>query len=267
MKSLQTEIEEKTTQKDTLTYQYHEISEELKKVQDDSLLLRSNVANLSQEIQNFSSEKKTLQELEVTDPEHWERVFVEKSESIERGKAENAQLSADIPRTHKEHSDHLSISEQLKIMSKALSDYVKKVETKEECEASFVLEKRRRQELNQKRENLRSDMKAQTSKCEKMHRKIVQNLEVARKTSKDLQLRHDKTTETQYEQLSIKENLENLIAEYSLEYEETKEFNIKSKSANDEFMSELKLYADELNVVFQEIHKSRLNVMKKTFIS
>jgi len=107
----------------------------------------------------------------------------------------------------------LSISEQLKIMSKALSDYVKKVETKEECEASFVLEKRRRQEvsnglnksllmlvskLNQKRENLRSDMKAQTSKCEKMHRKIVQNLEVARKTSKDLQLRHDKTTETQY---------------------------------------------------------------------
>jgi len=267
MKSLQTEIEEKTTQKDTLTYQYHEISEELKKVQDDSLLLRSNVANLSQEIQNFSSEKKTLQELEVTDPEHWERVFVEKSESIERGKAENAQLSADIPRTHKEHSDHLSISEQLKIMSKALSDYVKKVETKEECEASFVLEKRRRQELNQKRENLRSDMKAQTSKCEKMHRKIVQNLEVARKTSKDLQLRHDKTTETHYEQLSIKENLENLIAEYSLEYEETKEFNIKSKSANDEFMSELKLYADELNVVFQEIHKSRLNVMKKTFIS
>lgn len=181
-------------------------------------------------------------------------------------------------------------------MSKALSDYVKKVETKEECEASFVLEKRRRQEvsnglnksllmlvskLNQKRENLRSDMKAQTSKCEKMHRKIVQNLEVARKTSKDLQLRHDKTTETHYgrnvfnfinlliwlEQLSIKENLENLIAEYSLEYEETKEFNIKSKSANDEFMSELKLYADELNVVFQEIHKSRLNVMKKTFIS
>lgn len=32
-------------------------------------------------------------------------------------------------------------------------------------------------------------------------------------------------------------------------------------------MSELKFYADELSVVFQEIHKSRLNVMKKTFIA
>ena len=32
-------------------------------------------------------------------------------------------------------------------MSKALNDYVKKVETKDECEASFALEKRRRQEV------------------------------------------------------------------------------------------------------------------------
>jgi len=267
MKHLQNEIEEKQTQKDRITYEFHEISEEKKKVEDDSLLLRSNVANLSQEIQNFSREKKSLQELEVTDPEHWERVFVEKSESIERAKAENSQLSADITRTHKEHSCDLAISEQLKISSKALIDYVKKVETKDQCDASFALEKRRRQELNQKQENLRSDMKAQTSKCEKMHRKIVQNLEVGRKTYKDLQLKLENTTETHYEKLSIKENLENEIAEYSLEYEETKEFNLKSKSANDEFMSELKFYADELSVVFQEIHKSRLNVMKKTFIA
>ena len=98
MKHLQNEIEEKETQKDRITYEYQEISEEKKKVEDDALLLRSNVANLCQEIQNFSKEKKSLQELEVTDPEHWERVFIEKSESIERAKAENAQLSADIPR-------------------------------------------------------------------------------------------------------------------------------------------------------------------------
>lgn len=98
MKHLQNEIEEKETQKDRITYEFHEISEEKKKVEDDALLLRSNVANLNQEIQNFSREKKSLQELEVTDPEHWERVFVEKSESIERAKAENSQLSADITR-------------------------------------------------------------------------------------------------------------------------------------------------------------------------
>ena len=42
----------------------------------------------------------------------------------------------------------MAISEQLKISSKALSDYVKKVETKDECEASFALEKRRRQEVS-----------------------------------------------------------------------------------------------------------------------
>ena len=98
MKHLQNEIEEKETQKDRITYEYQEICEEKKKVEDDALVLRSNVANLCQEIQNFSKEKKSLQELEVTDPEHWERVFIEKSESIERAKAENAQLSADIPR-------------------------------------------------------------------------------------------------------------------------------------------------------------------------
>lgn len=65
----------------------------------------------------------------------------------------------------------------------------------------------------------------------------------------------------------MKENLENEIAQYSLEYEERKEFNQKSKAAHDEFMNELKFYADELSVVFQQVHKSRLNVMKKTFIS
>jgi hypothetical protein len=42
----------------------------------------------------------------------------------------------------------LAISEQLKISSKALIDYVKKVEAKDECEASFALEKRRRQEVS-----------------------------------------------------------------------------------------------------------------------
>lgn len=41
-------------------------------------------------------------------------------------------------------------------------------------------------------------MKAQTSKCEKMHRKIVQNLESGRNTSKDLQLKLRNTTETHY---------------------------------------------------------------------
>ncbi|CAG5112288.1 Oidioi.mRNA.OKI2018_I69.chr2.g6516.t1.cds [Oikopleura dioica] len=267
MKSLKNEIDEKQVEEQRIRDEYFEKNEENKRNQDEASLLRSNVANQNQEIQIFTREKKTLQELEVDDPEMWDRLFVEKAALIERLKSENAQLSAEIPRTHKTHTEELGIVDQLKIMSEALTAYVEKVKTKDECEATFKTAKRRRQELNQKQSNLRSDLNAQNAKCEKMHRKIVQNLDSAKNAQKILQSKLEKVNDEHHEYLSMKENLENELAQYSLEYEERKEFNQKSKAAHDEFMNELKFYADELSVVFQQVHKSRLNVMKKTFIS
>ena len=98
MKTLKNEIDEKQVEEQRVRDEYFEKNEENKRVQDEASLLRSNVANLNQEIQNFTREKKNLQELEVNDPEMWDRLFVEKAASIERFKSENAQLSAEIPR-------------------------------------------------------------------------------------------------------------------------------------------------------------------------
>lgn len=98
MKSLKNEIDEKQVEEQRIRDEYFEKNEENKRNQDEASLLRSNVANQNQEIQIFTREKKTLQELEVDDPEMWDRLFVEKAALIERLKSENAQLSAEIPR-------------------------------------------------------------------------------------------------------------------------------------------------------------------------